>query len=169
MPWEKGHPHPCGLKGRESFSRTDRGAKPRRPPPQEELERLASQPRPSNAGPTVSRPFRPHFVYQFSTQGIGLRPQPWAPFSRPVGPDGPASVTRRSPLSRISLTAETISSAVSPKSTLSTSKGDAWERAGAISTSLMSWRLMGLSTIREVAMAGRLYYRPLVRAATRAV
>jgi len=22
-----------------------------------------------------------------STQGIGLRPQPWAPFSRPVGPD----------------------------------------------------------------------------------
>jgi len=24
-----------------------------------------------------------------STQGIGLRPQPWAPFSRPVGPDGP--------------------------------------------------------------------------------
>src|SRR5437763_14576709 len=26
-----------------------------------------------------------------STQGIGLRPQPWAPFSRPVGPDGPAT------------------------------------------------------------------------------
>src|SRR5215203_1648379 len=23
-----------------------------------------------------------------SPQGIGLRPQPWAPFSRPVGPDG---------------------------------------------------------------------------------
>jgi len=26
--------------------------------------------------------------WHLPTQGIGLRPQPWALFSRPVGPDG---------------------------------------------------------------------------------
>src|SRR4051794_40233475 len=30
---------------------------------------------PSNAGPTVSRPFRPHRVVNLLTQGIGLRPR----------------------------------------------------------------------------------------------
>ena len=29
----------------------------------------------------------------FSSQGIGLRPQPWAPFSRPVGPDAEKTFT----------------------------------------------------------------------------
>src|SRR4029077_20346069 len=57
-------------------SRTDRGVERCRQPPQEELERLASQPRLSKARPTVSRPFRPHRVVNFSTQGVGLRP--WA-------------------------------------------------------------------------------------------
>jgi hypothetical protein len=42
----------------------------------------------SNARPTVSRPFRPHRVVNLSAQGLGLRPRPWARFSRPVGPDG---------------------------------------------------------------------------------
>ena len=28
------------------------------------------------------------YCYVFSTQGIGLRPRPWAEFSRPVGPEG---------------------------------------------------------------------------------
>src|SRR3954454_8494789 len=49
------------------------------------------QPHPQTPKPTVSRPFRPHRVVNLATQGIGLRPQPWAPFSRPVGPDGPAT------------------------------------------------------------------------------
>src|SRR4051812_15234284 len=66
-------------------SRTDRGAERCRRPPQE-IARRASQPRPSNAKPTVSRPFRPHRVVNLLTQGIGLRSRPWAPFSRPVGP-----------------------------------------------------------------------------------
>jgi len=151
-------PHPCDLKGREKLLAWAEALTPQRPPPQEELERLASQPRPSNAGPTVSRPSRPHRVVNLSTQGIGLRPQPWAPFSRPVGPDGPTSVTSCSDLSRVSRTAETISSAESPKLTPSTLKGDACERPGTISTSLLSWRLMGPSMIREVVMVGRLYY-----------
>src|SRR6185312_1550876 len=30
-----------------------------------------------------------------STQGVGLRPWPWAPFSRPVGPDGPAKASHQ--------------------------------------------------------------------------
>jgi hypothetical protein len=76
------------------FSHTDRGAERRRRPPQEELERLAAQPRLSLAGPTVSRPFRPHRVVNLSTQGIGLRPRPWATFSRPVRPDRPAAGCR---------------------------------------------------------------------------
>ena len=33
-----------------------------------------------------SRPVRPHGDLGPLTQGIGLRPQPWAIFSRPVGP-----------------------------------------------------------------------------------
>jgi hypothetical protein len=37
----------------------------------------------------VSRPFRPHRVVNLSTQGVGLRPRPWAGISRPVGPAGP--------------------------------------------------------------------------------
>ena len=32
-----------------------------------------------------------------STQGIGLRPLPWAPFSRPVGPDGAGVLAARFP------------------------------------------------------------------------
>jgi len=68
-------------------SRTDRDAERRRRPPQEELERLASQLRPSNAGPMVSRPFRPHRVVNLSTPGhrptaseaLGsVLPAPWA-------------------------------------------------------------------------------------------
>src|SRR3954452_16398423 len=35
-------------------------------------ERRAAQPRRSNAGPTVSRPFRPHPVTDLSTKGIDL-------------------------------------------------------------------------------------------------
>src|SRR3954466_9965217 len=35
----------------------------------------------------LSRPFRPRGFVISSTQGIGLRPQPWARVSRPVGPD----------------------------------------------------------------------------------
>ena len=82
----------CGLKGCGSLarlvsSRTDPGAERNRRPPQKELERLAAT-APSNAGPTVSRPFRPHCVANLSTQGVGLRPRPWAPLSRPVGPAG---------------------------------------------------------------------------------
>jgi hypothetical protein len=69
--------------GRENLFRCRR-------PPQEGLDQLVSQP-PSKTGPTVSRPFRPHRVVKLATQGIGLRPQPWAPFSRPVGPDGPTT------------------------------------------------------------------------------
>ena len=34
-----------------------------------------------------SRPFRPPGCGGLLTQGIGLRPQPWAVVSRPVGPD----------------------------------------------------------------------------------
>jgi len=60
MPWEKGTPswRPEGPRelARLVSSRTDRSAERHRRPPQEELERLASQPRPSKAGPTVSRP-----------------------------------------------------------------------------------------------------------------
>jgi hypothetical protein len=37
----------------------------------------------------LSRPFRPHSVCRLFPQGIGLRPQPWALFCRPVGPEGP--------------------------------------------------------------------------------
>ena len=36
--------------------------------------------------PQFSRPVRPHFCIDFLSQGIGLRPQPWAPLCRPVGP-----------------------------------------------------------------------------------
>src|SRR6185312_163049 len=58
--------HPCGLKGRESSV---------------VLKRL------TNGLATLQA--APHC--HLSTQGIGLRPLPWAPFSRPVGPDGPAT------------------------------------------------------------------------------
>ena|GEM_PF-3300022 len=40
--------------------------------------------RPPNGLATFQAALRCHL----STQGIGLRPQPWAPFSRPVGPAG---------------------------------------------------------------------------------
>jgi hypothetical protein len=43
--------------------------------------------RPPNGLATFQAALRRHLA----TQGIGLRPQPWAPFSRPVGPDGLAS------------------------------------------------------------------------------
>jgi len=39
----------------------------------------------------LSRPFRPQRFHPPSTQGIGLRPQPWARISRPVGLQGLAS------------------------------------------------------------------------------
>ena len=57
----------CGLKGRERFC----------------ADRPSFRFR-------FSRPFRPRVCRVLLTQGIGLRPQPWAPFSRPVGPAGPA-------------------------------------------------------------------------------
>jgi hypothetical protein len=91
-------PHPCGLKGRENLHallllvRT-KALSDVVGPPQEELERLVSQPRSSNAVPTISRPFRPHRVVNLSTQGIGLRPRPWAPFSRPLGRKGSDACT----------------------------------------------------------------------------
>src|SRR3954471_23859340 len=67
MPWEKeAHDH-CGLQGRGSLAR------------QRVRERL-------------SRPFRPQRFNHSSTQGIGLRPQPWARISRPVGPAEPATL-----------------------------------------------------------------------------
>ena len=58
MPWEKRRPHRCGLKGRENPTR--QGA----------LATFQAAPR-----------------CHSSTQGVGLRPRPWALFSRPVGPD----------------------------------------------------------------------------------
>src|SRR6185436_20372319 len=36
----------------------------------------------------LPRPFRPRTMARLLTQGISLRPQPWAPLSRPVGPEG---------------------------------------------------------------------------------
>jgi hypothetical protein len=42
--------------------------------------------RPNDLAALQAPPRRP-----LSTRGIGLRPQPRAPFSRPVGPDGPAT------------------------------------------------------------------------------
>src|SRR5215213_1080056 len=36
-----------------------------------------------------SRPFRAAGLWGLLTQGIGLRPQPWARLSRPVGPQRP--------------------------------------------------------------------------------
>jgi hypothetical protein len=41
----------------------------------------------TGSGRKLSRPFRPQPFCHLSTQGVGLRPRPWAPFSRPVGPD----------------------------------------------------------------------------------
>src|SRR5437763_1592072 len=35
-----------------------------------------------------------------STQGVGLRPRPWALFSRPVGPDGPGACALGKPVRR---------------------------------------------------------------------
>ena len=92
MPWGKRDSTLCGLKGRENLARL---VSPARTEAlrvvaghlQKELERLAAT-APSNVGPTVSRPFRPHRVVNLSTQGVGLRPRPWAPFSRPLGPAG---------------------------------------------------------------------------------
>jgi hypothetical protein len=54
-----------------------------------------------------SRPFRPQNRVLFLSQGIGLRPQPWAGVSRPVGPVG-RSTDRPEHL------AATCSSALSP-------------------------------------------------------
>src|SRR4051812_20173448 len=59
----KGAPHRCGLKGRENPGPTRYGMEASRDP----SGRLS-------------------FVI-LSTQGIGLRPQPWARVSRPVGPE----------------------------------------------------------------------------------
>ena len=69
-------PQPCGgLKGREN----------------RELSRLRRN---------LSRPYRPRWFDRLSTtQGIGLRPQPWALFSRPVGPESPR-LFRDRPLAR---------------------------------------------------------------------
>src|SRR5215210_8034078 len=60
MPWDNPN-QACGLKGRENWGESN--------------------------PIKVSRPFRPHRVISFSSQGIGLRPQPWAMFYRPVRPD----------------------------------------------------------------------------------
>jgi hypothetical protein len=67
MPWVRKAIHHRGLKGRENFYRS----------------RLLSRFR-------FSRPFRPQGWEGLLTQGVGLRPRPWALISRPVGPDGPA-------------------------------------------------------------------------------
>jgi hypothetical protein len=63
MPWDEGAIHQRGLKGRENL-RIPFG--PWRYP--------------------FPRPFRPQEILPALTQGIGLRPQPWAGISRPVGP-----------------------------------------------------------------------------------
>src|SRR6478672_1547598 len=77
MPRDKGHPHLCGLKGREKLhalflliARTGT---------------LSFATAASNAGPTVSRPFRPHRVVNLSPRAsaCGLSP---GLRSRPVGP-----------------------------------------------------------------------------------
>ena len=88
-PWEKGHPHPGGLKGRETLHALSRLART------ETLSDIVGHLKTSsndglpNRDPqTVSRPFRPHRVVNLSTQGVGLRPRPWAGVSRPVGPVG---------------------------------------------------------------------------------
>jgi hypothetical protein len=52
--------------------------------------------RPPNGLATFQAALRWHL----STQGIGLRPQPWAPFSRPVGPAGPATRASGHPCDR---------------------------------------------------------------------
>ena len=69
MPWEKGT-HQGGLKGREN--RLDRS-----------VDRCSSHRRDDGLAAFQAAP-----VLVLLTQGIGLRPQPWAPFSRPVGPAG---------------------------------------------------------------------------------
>src|SRR5436305_11594029 len=51
----------------------------------------------------LPRPYRPPWVcWSSSTQGIGLRPQPWAKISRPVGPvlGSEIAVLVESPLER---------------------------------------------------------------------
>jgi hypothetical protein len=79
-PWDKGLPHHCGLKGRGKLARS--------PPTQGQRSR----------GPSGRTG-----VVNLSTQGVGLRPRPWAPFSRPVGPaggflTGPGYIIRDRPL-----------------------------------------------------------------------
>ena len=66
MPWVWNGNKPGGLKGRES-GRHDLVCRA--------LAALQAAP----------------FLLSF-TQGIGLRPQPWAPFSRPGGPEGPTTL-----------------------------------------------------------------------------
>src|SRR3954454_12898363 len=63
MPWEKGITNQGGLKGRERSAR-----------------RLT----PSSPGSLAA--FQAAWRIGLFTQGIGLRPQTWAMFSRPVGP-----------------------------------------------------------------------------------
>ena len=59
----------------------------RKAPPSLRPER-SREPGSTTRGRESSRgPFRPQHFRHLSTQGIGLRPQPWAPFSRPVGPN----------------------------------------------------------------------------------
>jgi hypothetical protein len=60
----------AGLKGRESFFRS----------------RLLS------FQLSFSRPFRPQDCGDLLTQGIGLRPQPWAGLCRPVGPEATSTL-----------------------------------------------------------------------------
>ena len=64
MPWVNRPPQAGGLKGRESLSR--------------ELSEFGE----------ISPGLSGRGVDCLSTQGIGLRPQPWAGISRPVGPVG---------------------------------------------------------------------------------
>jgi hypothetical protein len=58
-------PQPCGLKGLRDLNR-----------------------KPSRLQLNLSRTFQAAVMNRLSTQGIGLRPQSWAPFCRPVGPMG---------------------------------------------------------------------------------
>ena len=72
-PWEK-TTHARGLKGRERF-----------------LAGIGS----ASVQVRFLAVFQTAFLGVLATQGIGLRPQPWAKFSRPVGP-APFSPSARS-------------------------------------------------------------------------
>jgi hypothetical protein len=73
MPWVERLTTKCGLKGRETVGPTV-------------AQRLG--PCEKKQGVQVLAAFQAARMGYFFTQGIGLRPQPWARISRPVGPVG---------------------------------------------------------------------------------